>query len=606
MPTAPIYNGPQIAQAQGSAPNLNPNVSPDQMDGGLGQGLANVGRAVSDIYKAERDKADDIAAQDAIARAQNKQTERLYNPQTGVLFRKGADLYENARKYADDFQGDLDEIRDSLGNDRVKMRFQRVRDSLWNEYNRTLSTHVQREIVETANTSTENFLRSTKNRALTALDADPTLALPQKQDGGFDFSEWDYALELMSGSIAENARRTGKAAPEVEKMIQEQEGEFHVQALKLLSQKGNTEAVKAYKERYADKIPYQAKVSVNEAVKHGTVIDESQDWTDRIIGMVTPDPMLPTPEGKAPTLQEQEAAANTLVADLLKGKGEVRDQVQRRIAAEFNQRRRLFEERQKDTSNSYLSRIQKNESYDRLSKETDFQSIDPMQQELIHKFWKQKQGESLGKDEAKVYEYRATALSDNEDTREWFRTLDLTRQGFTPDEFKELVGIQMALQQSHLSEQKKLEYDGIRSIHEIADDAMNSMGWRDNNDEGRRYKYQFQKRLEEEVRAVEARTKKKVVPADVQQIADELILKAAVKGKHFGTDKKFLFELTSAEAAAPDTKIAISSISEETKQRIRTQFQKSQKRLPTDEELQRVYYNEVRTRQQTRGFNFKK
>lgn len=576
------------------------------MGGGLAQGLANVGRAGMEIYKAERDKADDIAAQDAIARAQNKQTERLYNPQTGVLFRKGADLYENARTFADDFQNDLNEIQDSLGNDRVKMRFQRVRDTLWNEYNRTLSTHVQREIVDTANTSTENFLRSTKTRALTALDNDPSLTLPQTQEGEFDFSEWDNALQLMSGSIAENARRTGKSAQDVEKAIQEHVGEFHVQTIKLLSEKGNTDAVKAYKERYADQIPYQSKAAVNDAIKHGTVIDESQSWTDRILDMVTPDPFALTPEGKATTLQQQEEAANIMVADLLKGKGAVRDQVQARVSAEFNRRRQAEHEMQVDTFNSYATRVQKNEKYDRLSKEENFWRMTPQQRELVEKLWEEKaQGKDLGKDEAKVYRFLATAYSNDEATRDWFRSLDLTAQGLTPKEFAELKTVQMHLQQANLSEQQKLEYEGIRSIHEIADDAMSSMGWKDNDENGRRYRYQFQKRLEEEVKAVESRTKKKVVPADVQMISDELILKAAVKGKWLGTDKKFLFELTPAEAAAPDTQIAMSSISAEVKERIRTQFQKTQKRLPTDEEIQRAYYNEVRIRQQTRGLKFK-
>lgn len=114
---------------------------------GAQQLAGGIGRALGGMYIAERDKADDIAAQDAIARAQNKQTDLLYNPKTGVMFRKGADLYENARQFADDFQTEMDGIRNSLGNDRVKERFQRVRESLWNEFNRSLSIHVNRRLL---------------------------------------------------------------------------------------------------------------------------------------------------------------------------------------------------------------------------------------------------------------------------------------------------------------------------------------------------------------------------------------------------------------------------------------------------------------------------
>ena len=607
MPTAPIYNGPQIAQGQAQFQGLNPNAIPAQMDGGLSNALGNVGKAAFAIYKEERDKADDIATQDAIARAQNKQTERLYNPQTGVMFRKGADLYENARQFADDFQKDLDEIRDSLGNDRVKQRFQRVRDSLWNEYNRSLSTHVNREIVETANTSTENFLTSTKTRALTALDVDPSTALPHKQGGEFDFTDWDMSLELMSGSIAENARRTGKSAPDVEKAIREHTGEFHVQAIKLLSEKGNTAAVKAYEQRYKDQIPYQAKSTVANIVKHGTAIEEAQDWSDRILGMVMPDPNLPTLDGKKPTLQEQEEAANTLIKDLLKDKGKLRDDVQARVGAEFNRKQGAERQRQADNFDTYGKRIEKGEPIDALRKEFTFSDMTFQQQKLLEEIWQKKAlGKDLGADQAKVYKFEAAAYSNDPATRDWFRSLDLTNQGLTPDEFTELKKVQISLQQSYLSDQAKLDYDNIRGVHEIASDAMNSMGWKDNDEQGRKYKYQFQKRLEEEVKAVEARTKKKLIPADVQQIADELILKAAVKGKYFGSNEKFMFELSSAEAASPDTKIAWGSISDDIKNRIRMQFQKTNKRMPTDEELQKVYYNEVRLKQQTRGLNFKK
>lgn len=92
----------------------------------------------------------------------------------------------------------------------------------------------------------------------------------------------------------------------------------------------------------------------------------------------------------------------------------------------------------------------------------------------------------------------------------------------------------------------------------------------------------------------------------MQQIADELILKAAVKGRFFGSNEKFMFELSAAEAAAPETKIAMESINVDTKERLRSQFQKTNGRMPTDNEIQSMYYNEVRLKQQDRRLNFRK
>lgn len=607
MPTAPLYNGPQVALGQGQAQGLNPNISPSQMDGGLSSSLGGIGRALGGMYIAERDKADDIAAQDAIARAQNKQTDLLYNPKTGVMFRKGADLYENARQFADDFQTEMDGIRNSLGNDRVKERFQRVRESLWNEFNRSLSIHVNREIVDTAKTSTENFLASTKTRAMTALDADPATVLPRKDDGTFNFYDWDMSLQLMEGAIGEQARRTGQGAPDVEKAIRENIGEFHVQAIRLLSEKGDTEAVKAYQERYKAQIPYTAKATVANVVERGTAIQESQSWSDKILGMARPDPSMPELDGKKPTLQEQEEAANRLIKDLLKDKGKLRDDVQSRVSAEFSRQQQAQKEYQGDRFNSYATRVQKNENYDIMSKEAGFWEMTPQQRELVQNIADEKaKGKDLGKDEGKVYRFLAAAYSNDESTREWFRSMDLTNQGLTPKEFTELKTAQMHLQQSKLSEQDKLAYENIRSVHEIASDAMSSLGWTDKDEAGRQNKYKFQKRLEEEVRAVELRTKKKAIPADVQQIADELILKAAVKGRFFGSNEKFMFELSAAEAAAPETKIAMESINVDTKERLRSQFQKTNGRMPTDNEIQSMYYNEVRLKQQDRRLNFRK
>lgn len=607
MPTAPLYNGPQVALGQGQAQGLNPNISPSQMDGGLSSSLGGIGRALGGMYIEERNKADDIAAQDAIARAQNKQTDLLYNPKTGVMFRKGADLYENARQFADDFQTEMDGIRNSLGNDRVKERFQRVRDSLWNEFNRSLSIHVNREIVDTAKTSTENFLASTKTRAMTALDADIATALPRKDDGTFNFYDWDMAVQLMEGAIGEQARRTGQGAPDVEKAIRENIGEFHVQAIRLLSEKGDTEAVKAYQEQYKAQIPHTAKATIANVIERGTAIQESQSWSDKILGMVMPDPSMPELDGKKPTLQEQEEAANRLVKDLLKDKGKLRDDVQSRVSTEFYRRHQAQKGYQEDQFNNYAARIQKNESFDIVSKEAGFSEMTVPQQLLVQNIADEKtKRKDFGRDGGKVYRYEATAFSNDPAVRDWFRSLDLTNLGLTPKEFEDLKKTQIELQKSQLSEQDKLVFESGRSVHQIASDAMSSLGWTNEDEAGRQNKYKFQKRLEEEVRAVELRTKKKAIPADVQQIADELILKAAVKGRFWGSDEKFMFELSAAEAAAPETKIAMGSITADTKERLRSQFQKTSGRMPTDNEIQSMYYNEVRLKQQTRGLNFKR
>ena len=605
MPTAPIYNGPQIAQGQAQFQGLNPNAIPAQMDGGLSNALGNAGKAAFAIYKEERDNADDIAAQDAIARAQNKQTERLYNPQTGVMFRKGADLYENARQFADDFQKDLDEIRDSLGNDRVKQRFQRVRDSLWNEYNRSLSMHVNREITETANTSFENFNESVSRGWLADLSQNPGDAIPRLEDGSLDFSTLDTKLELITGSAGTWGRTTKQDSHRVQKMVQERRGNLLVQTIKVLSERGDTAALKAIHERYGNEIPGDAQAAVVNVIKRGTEIDEAQQATDRIMRDVMPDPSMPTLDGKRSTLQEQESKANEKVKSLT---GKLRDDVQARVTAEFNRMQAAERERQQNNFDSYGKRIQKGESIDAIRKEFTFGDMTFQQQKLLEATWEEKaNGKDLGADLGKIYAYRRLAIAGSEEERTKFLTEDLTTKGFTPKEFKEITDLQIKLREEQLTEQKKAEIAGIRGVHEIAADAMKSQGWDDKTDGGRAKIYLFEKRLDEEVRAVEMRTKKKLVPADVQQISDELLLKTAKKGMFWGTNKdRYLFELSPSELNDPEAMIDINAIPEETRQTIEAKLTNARNGVaPSKMEIQREYFKFIKDRQETRGREIK-
>lgn len=598
-----------------SGGGLNVQVTPDDMGAGLARGMTQFGRAAVEIYKEERDRAEQIQLRDALRQAQDTHTKMLYDPNDGIMFKKGAELYSNAQKYTEDFNGSLDSIRDRLPSDRVKERFDAARGSLWNDFNKSLSIRVGQERFETSTLSMQDYTRSTMQRIATEVNAAPDNILPRDGEDSYNFEHINQLFgtteAVVRDYIDENKGRFQRGGEdEAKRLSAEIRGKITENVLEILLSKGDTKRAKAFAKKYNLDIPYEKKAHINTAIQNGSVIDDARTQADNIINSWKPDPITGVSEnasgvyhGLTPAQQEKMALEDVKKIPDAK----VREQVQAFIVRDFGLSSANKQQRDTEVYEEYYDKIQKGMTLEQLATQPSYQALSAAQQENL----KRAATKDPTFDAQKVYKYERAAHSNNESTRDFFRSLDLTQEPLSPKEFEAVKNLQMKLQESYLSDKGKLEYDNIRSVHEIAADAMRSAGWDEKKPKDREYIYKFQQRLDEEVKALEKKTGKKAVPADVGKVADELLKKVAVQGVGwfgdapgkglFSTEKKFWFELDSEEQANPETRVMIDSISETEKNVLRKEFKKKFKKDPSERELEDFYTSRMRLDRATRG-----
>jgi|694.fasta_scaffold136125_2 hypothetical protein len=595
MPKAPLYNGPQVTPGQFSGGMLSTHVA-DMSP--IGAGLTSLGENLFRIRREEQQRAQDMQLTQALGKAREAQTTELYDPQDGLMLKEGGDLFSSVADRLDRFKQKLSSIRDSLSSDDARLTFDRASDSLFQEVNRSAQIRVGTQREKTNEQTARGFIDSDVDAVANGLTYTAPATVPSNPDGSFNFQAIDDTLYRMTLSVRDKVvnKAGGHAVPD-EQVIKEEsikeQGQAALKWLDIMLANGDTKMADAFMKRYGHIIPTDKKGTAIRAVESGTVASEAQGHADGIIDYVS--------TGTKLTLTQQEAKANEQIAARFKDDVKMRDEVQRRVTVEFNRRQALEKGAVEDTFKDYYERLNKGEKLGKMEVELAFHTMDPRHQDLIRKMSEEKEaGKDLGKDEAKIYKYMQVAYSNDPKVREQFRTMDLTTiPGITPKEFVELRKVQIDLQQANISEQGKTEYDSIRNVHEISEDAARVAGFTDKSKE----KYEFQKKLEEQVAAVQQRTGKKLVPGEVQKMADELLLK---KAEGMLSRDKYLFQLTPEEIADPAGKIAWDKIPDTDKNRIRSQWQKSKGKTPEKEEIQRQYFNEVRLRQQSRGISFQK
>lgn len=593
MPIAPLYNGPQIVPGQLTGGQLSTNV-PDMS--GVGRGLSQLGEGLGQLFEAEKRKAEDEQLTQALSKARELQTAELYDRDNGIMYKQGGDLFNIASDRLNGFREKLGGIRDSLGSVRVKSQFDRASDSLWQEYNRHVQMRVGTEREKTSDAVMDSYVRQEVSSVSTNLQNNFGATVPADSEGKIDFTDLDGSLLRIDLAVRDRVQNDPGGFPEgrdaaARNLSEKKKGAAVSIYIDQALAQGKTAAAKQMLERYGDLIPPEHKPAVIKAVEAGSVIDEAQGGTDDIMFAVDI-PQL--------SLTEQEKEANLLIAKRYSKDAKMRDEVQKRVTAEFNRRNGLQQQSVQESYKDYYERLNKGEKIDRLIKEPRFHTMDPAHQEMVKKFAEEREaGKDLGKDLGKIYRFQQLAYNNDERVRDAFRTMDLAKQGLTPKEFDELSKIQIQLQKTHLDENAKVEYDSIRNVHEISEDAARVAGFANQSQE----KYDFQKALEERVREVEKRSGKKVLPQDVQKMADELLLK---KAEGMLSSDKYLFQLTPEELNDPQGKIAWDKIPDADKNRIRTQWQKAKGKTPEKEDIQRFYFNEIRLRQQSRGINFQK
>ncbi len=126
-------------------PNVSARISPDQIDGGMGKALGQIGQQFVDIAIKERDAADTTAVLEADRKLSQWQVGAMYG-ENGALTRKGKDTLNLPDETSKAFDSYYSEVAAGLTSDKQRLALSKLSADRRESLMRTLYQHSSREM----------------------------------------------------------------------------------------------------------------------------------------------------------------------------------------------------------------------------------------------------------------------------------------------------------------------------------------------------------------------------------------------------------------------------------------------------------------------------
>lgn len=170
MPTIPTYDTPQVrpeAAAIGGV-SANTDTGAHAVGEALTQGLSQAANSATQAYEQHQQQADELAKAKAKVAYQEASNDRLYNPQTGLMYKQGEDAFAASGEVANDLAKVRQDIAQKmLVNDRQRQAFLRETDPYTVELHKQIESHAGQQLhvakVATANALLEKGLVAVAN-----------------------------------------------------------------------------------------------------------------------------------------------------------------------------------------------------------------------------------------------------------------------------------------------------------------------------------------------------------------------------------------------------------------------------------------------------------
>lgn len=476
-----------------------PVEAPDIGMTGLADGLATAAQEAGKL-QAQRARTDLMGLESALIDTETRTI-------IGMREKRGRDALGIAESTAAEFDKAAQEIGKDIADPRVKQGFEAIRVQRRSSILRGASAHEfeQTNIYqdEVANAQLEKF----NNLAAT----DPT--------------QVDYAIDRSRWTIEDTGKRKGTAKEEVDLGVFKAESGIRRSVVKGMLADGRYAQASEYFEVNRERFSADDASELEGAVREGNVRQESQAQADKITA--------------AHGSFDASMAAATAIED-----ADVRKETESRVRQFYSDQEASRNIREKQSADASWDIYEKSGDWRKIPPDVWLATPGPTREAIKAK----QEGGRTGTDLGFYYEARQVALDDPET----FVGMDLRNMlpALGPTEFKELTGLQEAIRSG------KTDSDllgGVRTETQIVDAALLGMGvkWGASaNKESNKKAESFRRKVSESVRAIEAVTKKRATPQDVESLVDRLSMDAAIPYMGwFGptTNKKPLHEVTPAD-----------------------------------------------------------
>lgn len=259
------------ASAFGGRPGFSPNLGgPPQETNQTGQAIANLGRVLDQAGERIGQKNDEQAVFEARRKLDEWERSTIYDPEKGVVSKRGADALDLPNKIPQEFDNFAGEISGTLGNDRQRKIFNDMAQARRNQVADFTVRHAlqQKDVYEAGQLNAD--MASSSDRAVNlAANGNPAGAKAE--------------LDTSGERLVSYMRRQGKSGEEIAGALKERNSKAHVGAVAALVNKGDPTAAQAYLEANRGGMMQDDVARADGALKAGLLREKSQAVADDLV-----------------------------------------------------------------------------------------------------------------------------------------------------------------------------------------------------------------------------------------------------------------------------------------------------------------------------------
>lgn len=272
MPQVPRLESQRFTTAPLRGGFIQARTTPSTFGLASARGIQALGRASFEIYQDEKRKADEIAVLDANRELVEFETDLLYNPETGLLNKRGRDAFQASEATLQQFTDKIGEIETRLGNDEQKLAFRRSSSSRQVNMDRTVQRHVAKERTEFDKTVTDNFIANERASAVANYNDDDRV---------------QQSIDNQINALLEHKDRNGLPLEWLQRRITEATSQTHVAVIeRMLANEEDLSASRYFKDN-KDEITGADIAKVERSLAEGSLRGESQRRSDTILAQTS-------------------------------------------------------------------------------------------------------------------------------------------------------------------------------------------------------------------------------------------------------------------------------------------------------------------------------
>lgn len=268
MPTVPQYQGPRVSPSP--TPGVRVSVDAPAQAFGAGGAPADFSgfqKVAGDLFTQERDRANQIAVLNADTKLNAASTALLYDPNNGLLNRRGSDAFGAISDAQDQWGKIIDSVSGDLANDDQKLAFEKLSASRWDNVNQTLQSHVSGQIKQYDDESTTAAVNTAQNAAAFNYQS------PGIVKGAID--DQVTALTMY-------AQRNGMPPEWLAEKIADAKSLTNTAVVNRMLATKSYDSAKSYYDAHKDEFSGESAPKIEEAIQGGLVDGESERQANRI------------------------------------------------------------------------------------------------------------------------------------------------------------------------------------------------------------------------------------------------------------------------------------------------------------------------------------